>query len=61
MTYAEDDPVMISALRHAAFCERHCALIQVEQVWKGNRATAEGRIMHERVHKQDQKSTGVTG
>jgi CRISPR-associated exonuclease Cas4 len=57
-TYPEDDLVMISALQHIAFCERQCALIHIEQVWNENRATAEGRIMHERVHEQDRASRG---
>jgi CRISPR-associated exonuclease Cas4 len=58
MIYAEDDLIMISALQHYAFCERQCALIHVEQIWDENRATAEGRIMHERVHEQDRESRG---
>jgi CRISPR-associated exonuclease Cas4 len=58
MTYAEDDLIMISALQHYAFCERQCALIHIEQIWDENRATAEGRIMHERVHEQDRESRG---
>jgi CRISPR-associated exonuclease Cas4 len=60
MTYqfSEDDLIMISALQHYAFCERQCALIHIEQIWDENRATAEGRIMHERVHEQDRESRG---
>ena len=52
MTYTEDDLIPISALQHIIFCERQCALIHIEQVWDENRLTAEGRIMHERVHEQ---------
>ena len=48
--YNEDDLVMISALQHLLFCPRQCALIHVEQQWQENRLTAEGRILHERVH-----------
>jgi CRISPR-associated exonuclease Cas4 len=48
--YSEDDLVMISALQHYLFCPRQCALIHVEQLWVENRFTAEGRILHERVH-----------
>ena len=55
-TYSEDDLIMISALQHYNFCERQCALIHVEQIWDENRATAEGRIMHERVHEKDRES-----
>jgi CRISPR-associated exonuclease Cas4 len=58
MSYTEDDLIMISALQHYAFCERQCALIHIEQVWDENRATAEGHIMHERVHDQDRESRG---
>jgi CRISPR-associated exonuclease Cas4 len=54
----EDDLIMISALQHFAFCQRQCALIHIEQVWDENRATAEGKIMHERVHEQDRESRG---
>lgn len=48
--YQEDDLIMISALQHYLFCPRQCALIHVEQIWQENRLTAEGRILHERVH-----------
>ena len=48
--FTEDDLLPISALQHLAFCERQCALIHIEQVWDENRLTAEGRILHERVH-----------
>jgi CRISPR-associated exonuclease Cas4 len=58
MTYAEDDLIMLSALPHYYYCPRRCALIHIEQIWDENRATAEGRIMHERVHEQDHESRG---
>jgi CRISPR-associated exonuclease Cas4 len=58
MTYAEDDLLPLSALQHLMFCERQCALIHVEQEWNENRLTAEGRIMHERVHEADRQSRG---
>lgn len=48
--YDEDDLVMISALQHYLFCPRRCALVHIEQQWQENRFTAEGRILHERVH-----------
>jgi len=41
--------VPVSALQHYLFCPRQCALIHVEQIWKEDGATAEGRILHERV------------
>jgi CRISPR-associated exonuclease Cas4 len=56
MNYAEDDLIMISALQHYMFCPRQCALIHIEQLWDENRMTAEGRIMHERVHDQNRES-----
>ena len=58
MNYAEEDLIMLSALQHIVFCERQCALIHIEQLWDENRATAEGRIMHEKVHEQDRESRG---
>ncbi len=58
MNYAEDDLVPLSALQHLIFCERQCALIHVEQAWDENRFTAEGRIMHERVHEAGEESRG---
>jgi CRISPR-associated exonuclease Cas4 len=56
--YTEDDLLPISALQHLFFCERQCALIHIEQVWAENLFTAEGRIMHERVHTADWESRG---
>ena len=56
--YSEDDLVPLSALQHLVFCERQCALIHIEQLWDENRFTAEGRIMHERVHEVGAESRG---
>lgn len=50
MLYDESSLLPISALQHLIFCERQCALIHIEQAWAENRWTAEGRVMHERVH-----------
>lgn len=58
ITYSEDDLLPLSGLQHLLFCERQCALIHVEQIWMENRLTAEGRIMHERVHDADRISRG---
>ena len=58
MNYSEEDLIPISALQHLAFCERQCALIHVEQLWDENLFTAEGRIMHERVHEREGESRG---
>lgn len=46
---AEDALIPLSALQHYLFCPRQCALIHVEQIWHEDGATAEGRILHERV------------
>ena len=56
--FAEDDLIMISALQHYAFCPRQCALIHIEQVWQESGLTAEGRIMHEKVHEEGNESRG---
>jgi len=56
--YTEDDLLPLSGLQHLLFCERQCALIHIEQVWAENVLTAEGRIMHERVHEADRESRG---
>ena len=48
--YSEDDLLPISGLQHLQFCERQWGLIHIEQQWEENRLTAEGRILHERVH-----------
>jgi CRISPR-associated exonuclease Cas4 len=54
--YAEDDLVMISSLQHILFCERQYALIHLEQLWAENRFTAEGELLHERVHVEHHES-----
>lgn len=46
---AEDALVPISALQHHLFCPRQCALIHVEGLWAEDSATAEGRLLHEKV------------
>jgi CRISPR-associated exonuclease Cas4 len=56
--YTEDELLPLSALQHICFCERQCALIHVERQWAENRYTAEGRIMHERVHMANHESRG---
>lgn len=58
MTYTEDELLPLSGLQHILFCERQCALIHVEQAWAENVLTAEGRLMHERVHEADRVSRG---
>lgn len=48
--YSDEELLPISALQHLLFCERQCALIHVEGVWRENRQTAEGRVLHDRAH-----------
>lgn len=45
----EDALIPLSALQHHLFCPRQCALIHVEGLWSEDGATAEGRLLHERV------------
>lgn len=56
--YSEDDLIMVSALQHFVFCPRQCALAYIEQIWAENRLTAEGRIMHDKVHEEGSESRG---
>lgn len=50
MTYAEDEFLLISGIQHFSFCRRQWALIHMEQLWKENLRTVEGRIVHEKCH-----------
>jgi CRISPR-associated exonuclease Cas4 len=56
--HTEQNLLPISALQHLLFCPRQCALIHIEQLWFENKYTAEGRIMHEKVHTQAKESRG---
>ncbi len=46
--YTPDELLPLSGIQHFVFCRRQWALIHVEQQWKENALTAEGRIMHQR-------------
>jgi CRISPR-associated exonuclease Cas4 len=48
--FEEDDLLPLSGLQHLVFCERQCALIHIERVWRDNQLTVEGTHMHRRVH-----------
>lgn len=50
--HSEDDLLPLSALQHLVFCPRQCMLIHLEAAWAENRHTAEGRLLHERVHER---------
>lgn len=54
--YLEDELLPISALQHLMFCPRQWGLIHLEQAWQENALTAQGRIMHQRVHEADTES-----
>lgn len=58
MTFSEEDLMPLSALQHFVFCPRQCALIHVEQLWTENLFTAQGRVMHVRVHEDGRESRG---
>ena len=45
-----NDYLMISGIQHFLFCKRQWALIHIENQWSENSLTAEGRVMHNRVH-----------
>ena len=46
--YTPDELLPLSGIQHFVFCRRQWALIHIEQQWKENALTAEGRIMHQR-------------
>ena len=48
--YGEEDFLMISGIQHFSFCRRQWALIHVENQWKENLRTVEGKIVHQRCH-----------
>jgi CRISPR-associated exonuclease Cas4 len=48
--FEEENLLPLSGLQHLVFCERQCALIHVERLWRDNRLTVEGTHMHRRVH-----------
>lgn len=48
MEYTQDDLLPLSGIQHFLFCRRQWALIHIEQQWRENALTAEGRIMHKR-------------
>ncbi|MBC8372356.1 MAG: CRISPR-associated protein Cas4 [Planctomycetes bacterium] len=56
--HTEDDLLPISALQHMVFCPRQCGLIHIERMWSENRLTAQGRIMHDKVHDSPGESRG---
>ncbi len=57
--YLDEDLLLLSGIQHFAFCERQWGLIHLEQQWQENLKTAEGHILHERVHDPDYKESRV--
>ena len=49
MPESDEGLIPLSALQHYLFCPRQGALIHLEQIWAEDTATAEGRLLHERV------------
>lgn len=47
--YGSGDLLPLSGLQHFQFCRRQWALIHVEQQWKENLLTVEGKLLHKRV------------
>lgn len=47
MMYSEEELLSLSGIQHYYFCKRQWALIHIEQQWAENRATAEGKAIHE--------------
>lgn len=43
---AEEEPIPISAVQHAAYCLRQAALIHIERLWAENIFTAQGDVLH---------------
>ncbi len=46
--YTPDELLPLSGIQHFLFCRRQWALIHVEQQWKENALTVEGRLLHKR-------------
>jgi len=48
--YDDEDFITISSIQHFTFCRRRWALIFIECAWEDNELTADGTLVHERVH-----------
>jgi len=49
----EEGFLLISGIQHFCFCRRQWGLIHIENTWSENYLTADGIVMHERVHDND--------
>ncbi len=56
--FEEEDFLPIAGLSQLLFCERRAALIYIEEAWSENLFTAEGTVLHEKVHKRAPESRG---
>lgn len=56
MMYSEDDLIPISWLSQYYYCPRRAGLIALEGQWQDNVHTAEGSVLHERVHEAGSQS-----
>ena len=48
--YNEEEYLLLSGIQHFSFCRRQWALIHIEGLWCENGLTAEGQVLHARVH-----------
>ncbi|HPX69424.1 MAG TPA: CRISPR-associated protein Cas4 [Bacillota bacterium] len=58
MSYSEEDLIPISYLSQYYYCHRRAGLLLLEEQWNDNVHTAEGSVMHERVHAGGDESRG---
>jgi CRISPR-associated exonuclease Cas4 len=56
--FSDSDLLPISALQHLVYCPRQCALIHIERLWAENQLTAQGRLLHERSHREETRKKG---
>lgn len=59
MKYTEDDLIPLSYLSQYYYCPRRAGLLLLEQQWQDNLHTAEGSLLHERVHSGKSESRGT--
>lgn len=52
-------PVMISALQHASYCLRQCAMIHLEQTFEENLYTLRGHRAHRKAHESGSELRGA--
>ena len=58
MRYTDDELIPISYISQFEYCKRRAGLLFLEQQWNENVHTAEGSIVHERVHSGFNESRG---